>query len=75
MKRSELRDSEVEKYLLDPWGEPFVYRANKGKNLSEHMFMHNQAADIYSRGPDSEDQTMLGEDAEAEGEIDDIGNW
>ena len=30
---------------------------------------------MITRGPDSEDQTMLGEDAEAEGEIDDIGNW
>jgi prepilin-type N-terminal cleavage/methylation domain-containing protein len=72
-ERSELWDTGVEKYLIDPWGEPLVYRANKGKDIAKYSFMKCIDADIYSLGPDGEDQTMLGEDVE--GEVDDIGNW
>jgi hypothetical protein len=58
--RDEIRDPAVKKYLLDPWGNPYIYRA--GKTRSD--------AKIYSLGPNAEDDTvMLVENG------DDIGNW
>jgi prepilin-type N-terminal cleavage/methylation domain-containing protein len=68
-ERHERFDEDVRKFLRDPWGEPFVYRANKGKSRAEHDFMKNANADIYSLGPDGIDQTSLGENG------DDVGNW
>jgi prepilin-type N-terminal cleavage/methylation domain-containing protein len=70
---AELYDEDVAKFIRDPWGEPYVYRANKGKRRADHDFMHNPTVDIYSKGPDGIDQTALGESAD--GENDDIGNW
>ena len=67
--RDQVNDFETEKFYLDPWSNPFVYRANKGRKREE--FMHNQyAADIYSLGPNGTDDT-----AEGNEESDDIGNW
>jgi hypothetical protein len=69
--REEIRDPQVEKYLLDPWGNPYVYRANQGR--APQPWMKNSAtADIYSRGPDGVDDTAAGASQEAS---DDIGNW
>lgn len=69
-KRSELRDEDVDKYMIDSWGQPFVYRCNKGKKAKDYM--HNlRSADIYSTGSDENDQTRDGSDEEN----DDIGNW
>lgn len=69
--REEVRDPRREKYILDPWGNPYVYRCNKGKKLESYM--HNQTFDIYSWGRNGEDDTILGD--EDGGKSDDIGNW
>lgn len=65
----QIRNPKVKKYLLDSFGKPFVYRANKGRRLEE--FMHrDQSADIYSLGFNGIDDTWeMNEDG------DDIGNW
>lgn len=69
--RSQLRDDDVEKFLMDPWEQPYIYRANKGR--PEEDYMHNlQAADIYSLGPNEVDDTV--EETEGD-ENDDLGNW
>ena len=69
--RRELRDDDVEKFLIDPWDNPYIYRANKGR--SEEDYMHNlQDADIYSLGPNEIDDTVEGTEGE---ENDDLGNW
>jgi len=57
---AEIREPAIKKYLLDPWGSPYVYRA--GKTLSQ--------AKIYSIGPNEEDDTVS-----LVRENDDIGNW
>lgn len=63
------RDNKVDKYLADPWGNAYVYRANKGRKVED--FMHNDhGADIYSIGPNQVDDTAAGND-----NGDDIGNW
>ena len=67
--RRERFDDDVEKLVRDPFGEPYVYRANKGKRMADFPYMHNSTVDIYSKGPDGIDQTALSEDG------DDIGNW
>jgi prepilin-type N-terminal cleavage/methylation domain-containing protein len=66
--REELRDPKVKKYLMDPWGNPYVYRCNKG-SLEKEDWMHKDA-DIYSLGPNEEDDTTALSE-----ENDDIGNW
>ena len=65
---SERRDPKVKKYLVDPWGNPYVYRCNKNVAKKED-WMHKDA-DIYSLGPNGEDDTVN----EVEGS-DDLGNW
>jgi hypothetical protein len=67
----EIRDPRVEKYLLDPWGNPYVYRANHGRALQPWM-KNSATADIYSCGPDGVDDTAAGA---SEDVSDDIGNW
>jgi prepilin-type N-terminal cleavage/methylation domain-containing protein len=67
--REERFDKDVPKFLLDAFGEPFVYRCNKDKDRSQFKYMIGEKFDIYSRGPDNTDQTMLGEEG------DDIGSW
>jgi hypothetical protein len=42
---AEIRDPGVKKYLLDPWGNPYVYRAGTKPK-------------IYSLGPNEEDDTV-----------------
>jgi prepilin-type N-terminal cleavage/methylation domain-containing protein len=65
----ERRDVKASKFLVDPWGNAYVYRANKGRKPED--FMHNeQGADIYSPGPNGIDDTAAGNS-----EGDDIGNW
>ena len=68
--REELHNPKVRKYYLDPWGKPYIYRANKGKKFEE--WMHNQyGSDIYSMGANGDDDTT---NPEAK-KNDDIGNW
>lgn len=67
--RQELRDPNVEKYLLDSWENPYVYRANKGKEVKGYMH-HAESADIYSIGRNEMDDTALEKE-----NGDDLGNW
>ena len=64
----EIEDVKVDKYYLDPWQNPYVYHPNKGRARQPWMKNKN-AADIYSVGPNEQDDTALAEDG------DDIGNW
>lgn len=66
---AERRNVKIKKYILDPWGHPYVYRANKGKKAQDCMHKLN-SADIYSIGKNGIDDT-----AEGKEESDDIGNW
>ena len=67
--REQIRDPKVPKFFRDPWGNPYVYRSNKGRRVEQ--FMHNQhGADIYSLGPNRHNDT-----AEINENGDDIGNW
>lgn len=68
-EREQILAVKTTKYLLDPWGNPYVYRANKGRK--SQTWMHNtQGADIYSLGPNGEDDTSTENE-----NSDDIGNW
>jgi prepilin-type N-terminal cleavage/methylation domain-containing protein len=61
--RDEILDDQTDKYLLDPFGEPYVYRVREmGRGRPPR-------ADIYSTGPDHADGRASGEEG------DDIGNW
>ncbi len=62
----EICDPGVPKYILDPWGNPYVYREYQSR--SQHPFTRRKAL-VYSSGPDGIDQMAYGE------ERDDIGNW
>ena len=70
--RAERFDNDVDKFVADPWGEPYVYRCNKGHSLADNPFMHKADFDLYSTGENGTDETMLGESGE---DVDDIGNW
>ena len=68
--RREIHDPKVDKFILDAWLNPLVYRCNKGQKRADYM--HNRYSfDIYSMGPDGIDQTAEGTDDEN----DDLGNW
>jgi prepilin-type N-terminal cleavage/methylation domain-containing protein len=65
---AERRDHRVKKYLLDPWGNPYIYRCNK--NVAQKEDWMHKDADIYSMGKNEEDDTInLVENG------DDLGNW
>jgi len=67
--KEQIDNFRIPKYVADPWGNPYVYRANKGRKKED--FMRNPyGADIYSLGPNGIDDTAEGND-----ESDDIGNW
>lgn len=62
-------DSRVDKFIVDGWGNPLLYRSNKGRPPGDYM-RNPESIDIYSTGPDGIDQT-----AEGHTDSDDIGNW
>ncbi|MBN1441165.1 MAG: prepilin-type N-terminal cleavage/methylation domain-containing protein [Planctomycetes bacterium] len=68
--RDQRNDRKIAKYFLDPWGNPFIYRCNKG--LKQLDYMKNRNFDIYSKGPNEQDDTIVGLEGD---ENDDIGNW
>lgn len=70
-KEDEFYDSKVDKYYLDAWRNPIVYRCNKGKRRQPWMKNPN-GVDIYSLGPNGKDDTSMEVEAEKN---DDIGNW
>lgn len=67
-------DPEVPKFITDPWGEPFWYRVNKGKERAE--FRHNMhKTDIWSTGADRKNHNLPDKPEGAEEKPDDLGNW
>ena len=58
-RRREIRDPKVVKVLVDPWGNPYVYRLRD-----------RRTTDIYSIGRNEADDTIARRD-----NSDDIGNW
>jgi prepilin-type N-terminal cleavage/methylation domain-containing protein len=67
--RAEIKKKEVDKFYSDPWGNPYIYRCNKGKRAEDWM-RNPRGADIYSKGPNEQDDTITGAE-----KSDDIGNW
>ncbi len=66
----ERRNTKIDKFIVDAWGNPLQYRANKARKVEDYR--HNRYRfDVYSTGPDGIDQTIEGE----EDENDDVGNW
>ncbi len=75
-RRSQVADSKVKKYYLDPFRtfSVYVYRCNKGRKPKGWM-LNPRSYDFYSIGPDQEDDTVLGDDEEdEENENDDVSN-
>lgn len=72
--RDDLFDPDVEKYYLDPWSEPYFYRENASKRRKEDWMLKRRKYDLWSIGPDGENQACFGY-AEEDEEYDDIGNW
>lgn len=68
--RAEAADRRIEKLFLDPFGNPYVYRANRGRQPGEFA-VRRRWADIYSTGVDGVDDTVESPGAES----DDLGNW
>ena len=69
----EIYDPDIPKYWRDGFGMPLIYHENKSRPYQDYM--HNRrGGDIYSTGPDREDQTLYGPVNEGD-EIDDIGSW
>ncbi len=67
--QDEIFDARTKKYLADPWGKPYVYHENKSR--PRRRWMHNpNKVDLYSTGPDKEDQT-----SEGNFDCDDVGSW
>jgi prepilin-type N-terminal cleavage/methylation domain-containing protein len=70
--RDERSDPKEKKYYVDAWRNAFRYRCNRGRK-SQPWMLNPRSYDFYSFGPDGEDGTVLGEDAEEE-ENDDVSN-
>jgi len=62
----EIHDPGIPKYILDPWGNPYIYR-EYGSRPGKHFT--GLKAVVYSSGRDGIDQARGGEAG------DDIGNW
>ncbi|MDE0959459.1 MAG: prepilin-type N-terminal cleavage/methylation domain-containing protein [Planctomycetota bacterium] len=67
-------DSDVDKFYLDPWQEPYIYRENRSKRSKEEWMIRRSGFDLWSAGPDSVNDAWYGVSEEGE-EYDDIGNW
>ncbi|MEM7230871.1 MAG: prepilin-type N-terminal cleavage/methylation domain-containing protein [Planctomycetota bacterium] len=53
--QEEIDDVETEKFLLDPWGKPYVYRCNRG--FKKQGWMRDKKFDLYSLGENGNDDT------------------
>ncbi len=65
-------DPDTEKFVSDPWGSVYWYRENKSKRTREDYMIGRNKFDLWTPGPDGENEAMFGE---PEGKCDDIGNW
>ncbi|MFQ5653603.1 MAG: type II secretion system protein [Planctomycetota bacterium] len=64
-------DRDIPKYYLDPWDIPYFYRENHDKRRKRPWMIHRHSYDLWSAGPDKENEACLGP-AETETEYDDI---
>ena len=71
--RGEREDPKVQKYYTDAWRNAYIYRCNRGRK-SQTWMLNSRSYDFYSLGPDGEDGTVLGDEAEDEEDNDDISN-
>ncbi|MGH9363548.1 MAG: prepilin-type N-terminal cleavage/methylation domain-containing protein [Thermoanaerobaculia bacterium] len=60
----------LEKYIIDPWGRPYVYHENRSR--PRQKWMHGRDFDIYSTGANKTDDTIEGLTGS---DNDDIGSW
>jgi len=65
---AEIDEPGTPRYVLDPWGHPYVYRENRSRPPRPYS-VRPRRFDLYSLGPDGIDQTRRGEPG------DDIGDW
>lgn len=65
---AEIESPGISRYVLDPWGHPYVYRENRSRPPRPHR-VRPRKFDLYSLGADGIDQTRNGEPG------DDIGDW
>lgn len=57
--KEDVADPDVEKYYVDPWGKPYVYRCNRGLPPEDTM-LNPKSYDLYSLGPNMKDDTIEG---------------
>lgn len=68
----ERNDPDTEIVVTDPWNDIYIARENESKQRKE-TWMHNRdGMDVYSKGKNGEDDTVLGTEGR---DNDDIGNW
>ncbi|HAK93722.1 MAG TPA: hypothetical protein DCM87_01615 [Planctomycetes bacterium] len=68
----ERADPDTEIVVTDPWGEIYVARENESKQRKESWMRNRDGMDVYSKGKNIEDDTVLGTEGP---DNDDIGNW
>jgi general secretion pathway protein G len=70
--KEEIDDPAIPKLIMDPWGNAYIARENASKEKKEPWMHNKEFVDVYSMGPDGEDDTI--EMVEGK-DNDDIGNW
>ena len=70
----DIYDPDVEKFYIDPWGQPYIYRENDSKKGEEWM-VKPSSFDLWSVGPDGKNDACYGLDEVQKESCDDIGNW
>ena len=68
---AQLKDPSLEKFLLDPWGNPYRYRNNSAATTKVGWMIRPDQFDLWSAGPNGVDESAAGRNKEC----DDIGNW
>ena len=68
----ERADPDTEIVVVDPWGEIYIARENESKQRKEIWMRNRDGMDLYSKGKNAKDDTVLGTEGKGN---DDIGNW
>ena len=71
-RSEEIDDVTIDRYLADPWGEPYLLRQPRPNRKDSDRWLCGSSFGLYSNGADRVDQTRAGATVE---ESDDIGNW
>lgn len=70
--KEEIEDTNLDKVIIDPWGSSFIARENESKEKKQPWMRNKDGMDVYSLGPNQEDDTIYPEEERTN---DDIGNW